>query len=290
MWICFAALSALCVGACGLLSKMGLGKVTPTTAAAARGPVILLTALAIHAGRALIPAQDPPQDGSAAAFGLLCLLSGIAAAVAWITYFAALSQTDPVCAAAADKTSVLFAALMSISIDKRLPEDWLPLLFVAIGIVLLIRYSTSIDKPNAQSGYHWLIYALPSAGFAALAAILGRRATAIGSPTAALVIRAGVVMLLCGGWALCRGSAAELCALRGKSLLFIGLSGMATGLGWLFSLLALSGGSATAVQSIEKLSVWVTLIVGRMIWREPVTKGQFAGICIFTAGALAQIL
>jgi transporter family protein len=108
----------------------------------------------------------------------------------------------------------------------------------------------------------WVTYALLSAGFAAATAILAKVGVEGVPSTLATAIRTVVILVFAWGIVLARGEHEALPALSRKAVLFLVLSGVATGLSWLAYFRALQLGPASRVAPIDKLSLAMTLVLG----------------------------
>ena len=82
----------------------------------------------------------------------------------------------------------------------------------------------------------------------------------------------------------------EAFSVPGRELFFICLSGLATGASWLLYYSALKEGPASAVAPIDKLSILVTILFSRIVFKERLTKKAAAGLFLLVAGTLAALL
>jgi transporter family protein len=136
----------------------------------------------------------------------------------------------------------------------------------------------------------WLFYAFVSAAAAAVTAILAKIGVQGVPSTLATAIRTAVVLVF--AW-LMVAQAGELRLVTGiprRSLLFLGLSGIATGISWLAYFRALQLGPASRVAPIDKLSLPLTVILAMLILSEKVTWSVSVGIALMTIGALVTLL
>jgi bacterial/archaeal transporter family protein len=132
----------------------------------------------------------------------------------------------------------------------------------------------------------WLIWALLSAVFAAATAILAKiGVTGVDSNTAT-AIRTSVVVLFT--WILAAGAVRQgsLHSIGGKTLLFLALSGLATGASWLCYFRALQLGPASRVAPIDKLSVVLVIAFAASFLGERLTWGKALGASLIAAGAI----
>ena len=132
----------------------------------------------------------------------------------------------------------------------------------------------------------WKFYALLSAFFAALTAIFAKLGVAHVNAHLATAIRTTVVLLLAWGIVFASGHAGEL---KGVGTFLI-LSGLATGLSWIFYFHALQTGEASRVAPIDKLSVVFTILLAFLILREPLTPRVILGGLLIAAGSIVMII
>lgn len=136
----------------------------------------------------------------------------------------------------------------------------------------------------------WKFYALLSALFAALTAILAKVGVKGVNSNLATAIRTVVILLITWGIVLFSGHLREAKSLSRHNLLFLVLSGVATGLSWLFYFKALQEGDASKVAPIDKLSVAITIILGIVILGEPTDPKTLLGGALIVAGSIVIIL
>lgn len=136
----------------------------------------------------------------------------------------------------------------------------------------------------------WKYYALLSALFAALTAILAKIGVKGVNSNLATAIRTAVILLITWGIVLFSGHLREAKELSKHNLLFLVLSGVATGLSWLFYFKALQEGNASKVAPIDKLSVAITIILGIVILGEPADPKTLVGGALIVAGSIVIIL
>ena len=135
----------------------------------------------------------------------------------------------------------------------------------------------------------WWVYALASAGFAALTAILAKVGVEGVPSTLATALRTGVVLVFAWSLALSRGEGAALPTLSRRTLLFLALSGIATGLSWLAYFRALQLAPASRVAPIDKLSLALTLVLAWGLLGEPMSWKLVLGVGLRVGGALLTL-
>ncbi len=132
----------------------------------------------------------------------------------------------------------------------------------------------------------WLVYALLSAFFAALTAILAKIGIKNVDSNLATAIRTIVILIFAWGIVFFQGTAKQLGHLSRFSLLFLVLSGVATGLSWLFYFRALQLGEASQVSPIDKLSLVITIVLAAVILKEKVSVSIVLGATLMSIGAI----
>lgn len=136
----------------------------------------------------------------------------------------------------------------------------------------------------------WAVYAILSAVFAALTSILAKVGVQNVNSNLATAIRTIVVLVLAWGMVFVTGSQSGIKEISQKSLWFLILSGIATGLSWLCYYKAIQIGEVSKVVPIDKLSVVITLVLAFVILRETVTLKSVIGAVLITAGTLVMVL
>lgn len=136
----------------------------------------------------------------------------------------------------------------------------------------------------------WLPYALLSAAFAALTAVFAKVGIKGVDSDLATAIRTVVILFLAWGIALARGATAGLPALSGRTWLFLGLSGLATGASWLCYFRALKLGPVSKVAPIDKLSVALAIGLAVVFLGEALTWRTALGAGLIVAGSVVLAL
>ena len=137
---------------------------------------------------------------------------------------------------------------------------------------------------------NWIVWALLSALFAAATAVLAKVGVAHVDSNLATAVRTTVVVVFAWGLALALGKHGELRELDRRTLLFLGLSGLGTGLSWICYFRALQLGPASRVDPVDKLSVVLVMIFAAVFLGEKLTPMAIAGGLLITAGAIVMAL
>lgn len=136
----------------------------------------------------------------------------------------------------------------------------------------------------------WALYAFGSALFAGLTAVLAKCSIRKTDSTVATAIRTIVVLIFSWVMVFLAGSQSQLSALSGRTLLFLILSGLATGGSWLCYYKALQDGPASVVAPIDKLSILVTILFSYLVFHERLTKKAGLGLAILVGGTLLMLV
>jgi transporter family protein len=135
----------------------------------------------------------------------------------------------------------------------------------------------------------WWIYALLSAFFAAMTAIFAKIGIKNVDSDLAMAIRTVVILIITWGIAYSRGGIDTIHLLTKKNLTFLGLSGVATGLSWIFYFKALQMGKVSQVAPVDKLSVALAIIFSVVFLGETLTLKMIIGALMIIGGTLVLI-
>lgn len=136
----------------------------------------------------------------------------------------------------------------------------------------------------------WLLFAFGSALFAGLTAILAKCGVRRTDSAVATAVRTVVVLACSWMMVFLTGAQAGLGSVGGRTLLFLVLSGLATGASWLCYYRALQTGPASVVTAVDKLSLLVTVGFSCLVLHEKLSRRAGAGLALITAGTLAMLL
>ena len=135
----------------------------------------------------------------------------------------------------------------------------------------------------------WIGWALLSAVFAAATALLAKVGVAHVDSNLATALRTTVVVIFAWGIALALGKHGEIRALDRRTVLYLTLSGLATGLSWLCYFRALQLGPASRVAPLDKLSVPLVMIFACLLLCEKLNVAAVAGGALITVGAMVMV-
>jgi transporter family protein len=157
-------------------------------------------------------------------------------------------------------------------------------------LVLCSSEHTAGDCPAYHVTMSWIGWALLSAVFAAATALLAKVGVAHVDSNLAMALRTTVVLVFAWGIAIALGKHGEIRELDRRTVLFLTLSGLATGLSWLCYFRALQLGPASRVAPLDKLSVPLVMILAWLLLGEKMTPSVLAGGLLITAGAIVMVL
>ena len=136
----------------------------------------------------------------------------------------------------------------------------------------------------------WRVYALLSALFAALTAIFAKVGVKNVNSDLATAIRTTIILILTWGIAIFGQHVKEIKNVSRNTWVFLILSGVATGLSWLFYFKAIQLGDVSKVAPIDKLSVVITIILAFIFLREQVDVKVVVGALLITAGSVLMLM
>lgn len=285
MWIIAAVLSALFAGLTSILAKCGIKKTDSDLATAIRTFVVLIFSWIM-----VFFVGSYASIGEIGARSLLFLvLSGLATGASWICYFKALSMGDVNKVVPIDKSSTVLTVLLAIICFGETSHLALKLVataILAVGIFLMVEKKQS---QNHASGRGWMLYAVLSAVFAALTSILAKVGISGVESNLGTAIRTCVVLVMAWLIVFIKGKQRQIKSIDKRELVFILLSGVATGASWLCYYYAIQNGNVSAVVPIDKLSILVTVLFSYLVFGEKLTKKALVGLCLMTVGTLLMV-
>ena len=285
MWIVLAFLSALFAGLTSILAKCGIRRTDSTVATAIRTIVVLIMAFCMT----LIVGSTGQITSISPKSWIFLVLSGLATGGSWLCYFKALQLGDVNKVVPIDKSSTVLTIIFA-AVFLREPVSWLGWLCVvgiAVGTYLMIEKKARTGGAKSRA---WLIYAALSAVFAALTSILGKIGIENVESNLGTTVRTAVVLLAAWGMVLVTKKGSQLKTIPKKELVFICLSGLATGGSWLCYYKALQDGLASVVVPIDKLSILVSIGFSALVFKERLSKKAAFGLVLIVGGTLMMLI
>ena len=286
MWIIYAFGSAIFAGLTSILAKCGIRQTDSTVATAIRTIVVLAFSWLM-----VFVVGSQGQIGSIGGKTLIFLiLSGLATGASWLCYFKALQIGDINKVVPIDKSSTVLTRLLAFIFlheEISLPKA-IGVVLIAIGTFMMIEKKDT--KPQDTKGKGWLFYAVGSAVFASLTAILGKVGISGVESNLGTAIRTVVVLIMAWVMVFATGKQGEIHKVPKNELGFICLSGLATGASWLCYYKALHDGLASVVVPIDKLSILVTIAFSYIVFHEHLSKKAAGGLVLIVAGTLVMLV
>lgn len=286
MWILYAIGSSLFAGITSIFAKCGIKKTDSDVATAIRTIIVLLFSWIM----VLVTGTIGGITSISSKTLLFLVLSGLATGASWLCYFHALQKGDINKVVPIDKSSTILTILLAlIFLGEGLSYGKaLSVVLIGVGTMLMI---TKKETENKQSGSkEWLVYAVLSAVFASLTAILGKIGIEGVDSNLGTAIRTTVVLVMSWMMVFVMGKTSEVKEIEKKELGFIMLSGLATGASWMCYYRALQEGPASVVVPIDKLSILVTIAFSWVVFHEKLTKKAMLGLICILVGTIMLVM
>ena len=282
MWMISAIMSAVFAGLTAILAKCGIKKTDSDIATALRTIVVLLFAwiMVFITGSADTISRIRPGEL------FFLLLSGAATGASWMCYFKALSIGDVNKVVPIDKSSTVLTVLLAMILFQETDHLAVKLAGTAMlgtGVILMVEKKTGAEKAGSRV---YILYAVGSAVFAALTSILAKIGISSADSNLGTAIRTIVVLVMAWLIVAVKGKLPELKVLDKKELLFISLSGIATGVSWLCYYYAIQNGMVSVVVPIDKMSLLLTVIFSYFVFHEKLSRKAVLGLILMLAGTL----
>ena len=172
---------------------------------------------------------------------------------------------------------------------KTSVKQWNCLYLLKRNLVISADQSKICNLRGTNSKIIWWLYALLSAFFAALTAVFAKIGVTNVNSNLATAIRTLVILIVAWGIVLLRGEAKNIGNISRHNLLFLVISGIATGLSWIFYFKALQIGKVSQVAPVDKLSVALAIILSVVFLNEVLTLKTAIGAALIIAGTLVMV-
>ena len=286
MWILYAAGSAFFAGITSILAKCGISKTDSDVATAIRTIVVLVFSWILVLLTGTISGIMDISGKTLLFLGL----SGIATGASWLCYFKALQNGDVNKVVPIDKSSTILTILLALIFFHEglsLPKIGC-VCMIGVGTMLMITRKDASESNSSDKS--WLMYAILSAVFASLTSILGKVGISRIDSNLGTAIRTSVVLVMAWLMVFVKNKQSEIKSIDRKELLFIILSGFATGGSWLCFYRALQDGPASVVVPIDKLSILVTIVFSRVVFHEKLSMKALLGLILITVGTVIMAI
>lgn len=286
MWIIFAILSAFFAGVTAILSKVGIRDVNSNLGTAIRTIIVFLFAWLM----VFVAGVQGGMTSISTKTLVFLVFSGFTTGASWLCYFRALKYGDVNKVAPIDKSSTILTMILAflflhegITLLKAVC-----MVLIGGGTYMMIEKHDLPEIRNEKSD--WLLWVILSAVFAALTSILGKIGISDIDSTLGTAIRTFVVLIMAWVVVFVSKSQGDMKNITGKTLGFLVLSGVTTGLSWLCYYKALQDGPASVVVPIDKLSILVTVAFSYVVLKEKLTKKAFFGLALLVLGTLLLLV
>ncbi len=294
MWIVYAVMSALFAGVTSVFAKIGIKNNSEVVTAVRTGVVLVFSWLMTFIDGSFV--QIAQIDLKSLIF---LILSGLATGGSWLCYYKALEKGEVSKVAPIDKSSAVLTVLLSFIILKETVTLFkgVGLALVAIGTFLMVFSGKRKPEENGlkkdinhpKKSKSWIVYAILSAVFASLTAILAKVGIKNVGSNLATALRTCVVLVMAWAMVFISGNTSEVKGLTKKDLLFVVLSGLATGVSWLCYYKALKDGVTSAVVSIDKLSILISVVFSWTVLKEKPDIKSMVGLAVLTGGTFCML-
>ena len=286
MWVLFAFASAFFAGVTSILAKIGVKDVDSHVATAIRTIIVLIFSWIMVF---IIGSQSTIVNIDGKTF-LFLILSGLSTGGSWLCYFKALQLGDVNKVVPIDKSSTILTMILAfIFLNEKITINMvIGMIGIAIGTYLMIQKKEKAEKIVKRKA--WLIYALLSALFASLTSILGKVAIENVESNLGTAIRTIVVLVMAWIIVFATKKQRDIKKIDKRSLIFLILSGVATGASWLCYYKALQDGLASIVVPIDKLSILVTVLFAYIFLKEKLSKKSLLGLILIVVGTLLLLV
>ena len=312
MWIIYAFGSAFFAGLTAILAKCGIQKTDSDVATAIRTIVVLIFAWLMVA----LVGSAPTITQLGAKTWVFLVLSGLATGASWLCYFRALQLGNVNKVVPIDKSSTVLTILLALIFlgEPITFTKAVAIVLIALGTLLMIEKkdvtgqgkeeragqgegagadagaSTTTSAPAASKTYSWLVFAILSAVFASLTAILGKVGIEGVESNLGTAIRTCVVLVMAWLVVFVKGKQHSIKTAPKGELGFICASGLATGASWLCYYRALQDGLASVVVPIDKLSILVSIAFSFVVFKERLTRKAAGGLALIVAGTMFMLV
>ena len=263
MWILYAFGSAFFAGATSILAKIGVKDIDSHVATAIRTIVVLIFSWIMVF---IVGSQGTIGNISGKTLTFL-ILSGFATGASWLCYFKALQLGDVNKVVPIDKSSIILTMVLAfIFLGENITINMVVgMIGIGIGTYLMIQKKESIEK-------------VVKVGIENVESNLGT------------AIRTIVVLIMAWIIVFATKKQSDVKKIDKKSLLFLILSGIATGASWLCYYKALQDGLASIVVPIDKLSILVTILFAYVFLKEKLSKKSIVGLVLIVVGTLILLI
>lgn len=288
MWLLYAIGASFTAGITAILVKIGVENTNSYLLTALR--TIIVTAfswLMVF----IVGSQNTLGEVSTRTLLFLCA-SGITTGISWICYFHALQIGNVNVVVPIDKSSVVLTIFLGVVFlhESMNLMKLICVVLIAVGTFMMIEKKETSDDGAEKKSKRSIFYAFMSAVFASLTALLSKIGIVGVESNLGTAIRTVVVLIMAWLLVIITGSIKEIKDINKKGWTFIILSGLVTGLSWVFYYRALQDGPISVVLPIDKLSTVVSIAFAYIVFKEKLTRKSGLGLVMIVAGTLGMVI
>ncbi len=288
MWLLYAAASSFFAGITAILVKIGVEDTDSNLLTALRTVVVLAFSwvMVFVAG-----SQRTLEDVTLPTLVFLCA-SGVTTGISWICYFHALQIGNVNVVVPIDKSSVVLTiCLGALFLGEPMNiQKAVFVVLIAAGTYLMIEKKKTVSGQKKAKSKSAVFYALMSALFASLTAVLSKIGITGIESNLGTAIRTIVVLIMAWILVFASGRQKDIKYITKRSWTFIILSGFATGLSWLCYYRALQDGPVSVVLPIDKLSTLVSIAFAYIVFKEKLSRKSTVGLIMIVTGTLGMVV
>lgn len=279
MWILYALLAAIFSGLTTIFAKKGVKNIDSLLSTSIRTAIILIISFLI------VIIFNSFEKINIKTF-IFLILSGISTTLLWINYFKALDYGNVNEVTPVDKTSIVITlVLSSIFLNEKIT-----ILKIISCILIIVGTFLMVNKSEHSDNKKWLLYAILTAIFTSVSAIISKIGLRDINPSLGNFYRTIIVFILIWFYVIIKKKQKDIITIKGQTWIYLIISGFTTSLSWLFYFYALKNGEASMVFPIEKLSVVVSIGLSYVILKEKMTKKSIIGLILIIIGTLILLI
>lgn len=294
LWLILALLGALSTSLTTIFAKIGIKDVKSNFATTYRTAIVIVCCVIM----CFITGSISKIDALTTYNWIFLILSGLATGCSWICYYKAIKMGNINKVAPIDKssfilTSILFLIFFYNDTTKggnitTIIVLILSMILIFVGTLLMINQK---EETNTISKT-WLIYAILSAVFASIVSLFVKIGLKGISSDLGTLLRTIIVFIFAGAITFVKKEHTEIKIISKKNIIFLTISGIATGCAWLCEYYALNidGVNPVAVNSIGKLSILLTMLFSFLVLKEKFSKKSLLGLTFLTLGIILIII
>lgn len=287
MWLLYAIGASFTAGITAILVKIGAESTNSYLLTALRTIVVTMFSWIMVF---IVGSQNTIGEVSTRTLIFLCA-SGITTGISWICYFHALQIGNVNVVVPIDKSSVVLTIFLGVVFlhESMNLVKFICVVLIAAGTFMMIE-KKDVSNDAAKKSKSSIFYALMSAVFASLTALLSKIGIVGIESNLGTAIRTVVVLIMAWILVFVTRSQNQIRHISKKGWTFIILSGIVTGLSWMFYYRALQDGPISVVLPIDKLSTVVSIAFAYIVFKEKLTKKSGLGLAMIVVGTLGMVI